>query len=157
MSRDKLITPEAYCAAFETWLHVGMQAHRMRRLDDDEAGLWADVIRLGCKYVRRTFNAPVEANVICHSLHIWLKGVRDGMRAMGSEDKAQMVAGLVTAVEHSNLLARLIYGQEPLRTVMCPKHKGKWSGCNFSKEPCACQCGADVTGWLPLPASGATK
>lgn len=51
----------------------------------------------------------------------------------------------------SNALARLIYGDLPLRTEPCPVHKGRWSGCKFDGGPEACECqyGYDVTGWLP--------
>lgn len=48
----------------------------------------------------------------------------------------------------SNALARLIYGDQPLRSTPCPTHKGRWSGCEFGKV-CECQDGSDVTGWLP--------
>jgi hypothetical protein len=53
------------------------------------------------------------------------------------------------AIHKSNLLERLIYHHEPLRTEMCPVHKGRWSGCVWENLPCGCQSGANVTGWLP--------
>jgi hypothetical protein len=52
------------------------------------------------------------------------------------------------AIHKSCLLDRLIYAREPLRTEMCPRHKGKWSGCVFEKLECGCQFGSNVTGWL---------
>ena len=59
----------------------------------------------------------------------------------------------------SNLLFRLLYLREPLRTEKCPKHDGRWSGCSWSKPYCDCQKVIDpvtghvvydsnVTGWL---------
>lgn len=46
-------------------------------------------------------------------------------------------------IQKSNLLARVLYGGQPVRTEMCPEHKGKWSGID------CCPHGCDETGWLP--------
>lgn len=55
----------------------------------------------------------------------------------------------------SNLLFRLFYLGEGLRTEKCPEHEGRWSGCHFFHDgPHACQCGYDVTGWLPNERTG---
>lgn len=48
----------------------------------------------------------------------------------------------------SNLLYRLLYLGQPLRTEKCPTHDGHWSGYGWG-DPCACQVGNDITGWLP--------
>ncbi len=48
----------------------------------------------------------------------------------------------------SNLLARLLYGDEPLRETECPEHKGCWQGCVWPSVTC-CPDGSNVTGWLP--------
>lgn len=55
---------------------------------------------------------------------------------------------VLTFATKSNLLYRLIYLGQPLRTKKCPKHDGHWSGCDF-QGTCECQVGTDVTGWLP--------
>ena len=49
-------------------------------------------------------------------------------------------------IRKSNLLGRLLYAKEPLRTRMCPVHKGHYSGeaMFFTKCPHSC----DGTGWL---------
>lgn len=55
-------------------------------------------------------------------------------------------------IQKSNLLWRLIYAGEPVRTTPCPVHKGRWSGCNPPEETgCngACIFEGNVTGWLP--------
>lgn len=44
----------------------------------------------------------------------------------------------------SNLLGRLIYGGEKLRTEECPDHKGRWTG---GLDDCVHGC--QGTGWLP--------
>lgn len=61
------------------------------------------------------------------------------------------LADVRLAIVKSNLLARLIYGGQKLRTRPCPIHKGEWSGC--VPEPCAggCSDGINLTGWLPEP------
>lgn len=46
-------------------------------------------------------------------------------------------------VQKSNLLYRLIYQGEPLRSKKCPEHNGRWSGLGV------CQHGCDLTGWIP--------
>ena len=46
----------------------------------------------------------------------------------------------------SNLLGRLLYAKEPLRTRMCPLHKGHYSGQAMFFEKCPHLC--DGTGWL---------
>ena len=58
------------------------------------------------------------------------------------------------AIRKSNLLHRLFYGGEEVRTKQCPIHKGKWSGCKLPEEmECkgACADGSNVTGWLKPP------
>lgn len=47
-------------------------------------------------------------------------------------------------ISKSSFLDRALYGREPLRTEMCPTHKGKWSGLDFNGE-----CPCSFTGWLP--------
>ncbi|HZS27758.1 MAG TPA: hypothetical protein VFB76_11050 [Candidatus Angelobacter sp.] len=49
-------------------------------------------------------------------------------------------------IKKSNLLGRLLYAKEPLRTRMCPKHKGHWDGKAMFFEQCPHDCGG--TGWL---------
>lgn len=58
---------------------------------------------------------------------------------------------IALAVQKSCLLERLIYAREPLRTEICPRHKGKWSGWVLEKLECGCQFGSNVTGWLKAP------
>jgi hypothetical protein len=51
-------------------------------------------------------------------------------------------------LQKSNLLWRLIYRGQPLRTEMCPLHQGQWSGCAWDPCPHGCSDGNNVTGWL---------
>lgn len=59
-------------------------------------------------------------------------------------------ARLRLKIRKSCLLDRLIHCGEELRTVPCPEHKGKWSGCHFDPCPHGCSIGCGcTTGWLP--------
>lgn len=51
-------------------------------------------------------------------------------------------------IRKSALLDRLLYVGEALRTEMCPKHKGTWSGVAWSENE-GCEHGCGLTGWLP--------
>ena len=50
-------------------------------------------------------------------------------------------------IRKSNLLARLLYDGEELRTEICPNHKGHWDGQAQLFYGCIYGCGG--TGWLP--------
>ena len=74
-----------------------------------------------------------------------------------SESFAESVVHVLMQVGKSNLLWRLIYGGQTLRTTPCPTHKGVWSGCVWpkdAKDACACMDGSNVTGWLPNAPTG---
>ena len=49
-------------------------------------------------------------------------------------------------IRKSNLLGRLLYAKEPLRTRMCPLHKGHYDGEAMFFKKCPHLC--DGTGWL---------
>ncbi len=59
----------------------------------------------------------------------------------------EQVTDTFRMIRKSNLLARLLYAGETLRTVPCPEHKGKWSGVGDCKHGC------QLTGWLPEKAN----
>lgn len=52
-------------------------------------------------------------------------------------------------ISKSNLLARILYNGEKVRTRTCPEHKGRWSGVEWSESRCPHGC--QLTGWLPEP------
>lgn len=57
---------------------------------------------------------------------------------------------LELSIYKSNLLYRLIYAGDELRTKKCPKHDGRWSGCvGFNEVDCGCVYHGNITGWLP--------
>lgn len=107
-------------------------------------------------------NVPVGR--FCESLRAWGEAIRnDDSTDRSGERDARLVAvpalldQLQLPMTKSNLLYRLIYLGEPLRTTKCPTHRGHWSGCSWSHPYCDCQkvifegdvgYGCNVTGWL---------
>lgn len=59
---------------------------------------------------------------------------------------AHEVAHVFLQIRKSNLLARLLYNGEKLRTKMCPEHKGKWTGIEWGNNRCPPNC--QLTGWI---------
>lgn len=82
----------------------------------------------------------------CAALETWAKLARKE-----NIISDQVYLDVRKAIVKSNLLDRLIYGQEKLRTRKCPLHKGKWSGISFDKKcPGLCDStNGNLTGWIP--------
>lgn len=68
------------------------------------------------------------------------------------ESAYDQVTDVFRQITKSNLLARLLYNGEKLRTRECPEHKGKWSGIEWTDNRCPHGC--QLTGWLPEPEDG---
>jgi hypothetical protein len=62
------------------------------------------------------------------------------------EEAAYQVERTFLGIHKSNLLARLLYAGEKLRTKKCPEHKGHWSGIEWSDTVCPHKC--QLTGWI---------
>lgn len=99
------------------------------------------------------FGQPVKpVEKYCESLEIWAKVILEkyeNEKKLGKKSSRgyeEYLHYLLLDISKSNLLARLIYGDLPLRTIPCPEHKGRWSGC-FGE----CSYGCELTGWLPEP------
>lgn len=123
------ITPRAYAQAFLDWARVN--AH----FDDDER---ADARAIAERVLGQLNpDATVEITLLC--------------KAAQATPRKHLAS---VAVSKSALLWRLIYEQEPLRTVECPVHKGRMNTgmyCGLVRPPCVFGC--DGTGWLhELPA-----
>jgi hypothetical protein len=99
----------------------------------------------------------LKAEEFCKAFYTWAEACQkelptdDDDMKQWRKDFAAHWSFIALAVHKSCLLNRLIYGREPLRTEMCPEHKGKWSGYVSEKLECGCQFGANVTGWLQPP------
>lgn len=97
----------------------------------------------------------------CNALDQYAKALREGRETERENFPASPLPPDATAaiIEHwgtisvfvrkSNLLYRLLYLGQPLRTRKCPEHDGHWSGCHPEPCPHGCSVGMDVTGWLP--------
>jgi hypothetical protein len=92
--------------------------------------------------LQKYFKEPVmPVSRYCDALQTWGQAIvdRDGYEA----ELPAAINGVFLAIRKSNLLARLIYGGEELRTRKCPEHEGRWSGIGI------CRHGCGETGWLP--------
>ena len=78
----------------------------------------------------------------CAKLETWMRV----MLQSAAPGRTDHIRATWHAVRKSNLLARMLYGNEALRLTPCPNHLGHYSGQHV--EDCPHGCGH--TGWLPL-------
>jgi len=87
------------------------------------------------------FDEPVRpVSEYCEALETWSRVVCKKYPA-----EARVHSSIRLSVKKSNLLARLIYDGEKLRTRECPIHKGEWNG---QAMLMGCEHKCDGTGWL---------
>lgn len=92
--------------------------------------------------LREHFNGPVmPVSRYCDALRTWSECMIK--RHEYDSEAANALMYVELQIRKSDLLARLIYGGEALRTKKCPVHDGRWSGIT----PCEHGCGS--TGWVP--------
>jgi hypothetical protein len=111
----------------------------------------------------RHHGQPVRsASEYCAALRAWGTAITEKIRRIdtGEEEDphgtassfraiVEVIPHLTLGIGKSNLLWRLIYLNEKVRTTPCPIHKGSWSGWRSPEGPdCACASGLDITGWL---------
>jgi len=104
--------------------------------------------------LRKHYRQPVmPLRKYCEAFQAWARALAENEPATG--DGSRRTDGLVAAtdlvffaIRKSNLLWRLLYAGEKVRTRKCPVHKGRWSGVSHLGT-CSCQAGYNVTGWLP--------
>lgn len=115
----------------------------------------------------RYYREPVlPASRYCAALESWARCVEidNGLRqapegytppkqAQGSGYAADL-GRIFRDIRKSNLLYRLIYKGEVLRTRPCPQHKGRWGGVRAEACPHGCSDGHNITGWLPPEKEG---
>ena len=114
------------------------------------------------------YNEPVRpVSQYCQAFRVWRAALREAIERGDFDERGELglrtkehyqevIDGLAQAelaIYKSNLLARLIYGGQELRTEKCPVHQGHWSGWAWGDE-CECQDGPDITGWLPVKPPG---
>lgn len=108
------------------------------------------------KQLSEHYSEPVmPVRRYCQAFEDWGRALNEN-----GHELSQYVNIMVTAIYKSNLLARLIYGGEKLRTKKCPVHQGTWSGCSFPDDSlpnfgrCECQRNergewdGNVCGWI---------
>lgn len=130
------ITPAQYIQAFETYAQ-----HNVRLADEDRG-----IIRRMLEPLRALDQTtPVPITPLCEQL----MAHADGQHGDETPDKEAMhYYSLRLNVEKSAFLWRLIYLQEPLRTVECPQHKGRQDTAMWCGMGVPCIYGCDGTGWL---------
>lgn len=113
-------------------------------MTDDEA----ETLR---KQLEEHYKEPVRPiSFFCDSIKTWFRCIErrneDGKDGQG-KDYHRQLQFIEIDIEKSDLLFRLIYQGQKLRTQKCSIHKGKWSGIPFPGDECPEGCGH--TGWLP--------
>lgn len=132
--RTPVMPVSRYCASLQAW----------RRAQSDR------VARLRANTFLGIEGPPddLQTQAAKDSYWAWKKSGSYGYQELRElEVELLAIDNLNRRVLKSNLLARLIYGGEKIRTRMCPKHKGVWSGMPSSN----CEHGCQHTGWLPEP------
>ena len=104
------------------------------------------------------FGEPVKPiSQYCDAFRTWHEAIEQAFRrAEDNSYEKRTLESMVVAIREvslmvskSNLLARLLYEGEKLRTEPCPIHQGRWSGCVWGEQRCPhCMSGDNVTGWV---------
>jgi hypothetical protein len=107
------------------------------------------------KRLEQYYGQPVlPLGSFCRAMKVWMdcivKNNTDPVLLEAGADHGKRYFSLLKMVyidiRKSNLLSRLLYAKEPLRSRMCPIHKGHWSGDAMFFNKCPELC--DGTGWL---------
>ena len=110
-----------------------------------------DAQRVELERLSKELHEPVlPLSHFCHAMTTWFHCIEqanerakvEGRGAHG-EAYAEHLGRIELDIRKSNLLARLLYGGESLRSRECPQHKGRWSGIGV------CEHGCGETGWIP--------
>lgn len=101
-------------------------------------------VAVGCEFAKLTGpERGMQIPEYCEVFRTWMRCIREGPSAGEHRDLIEALSLVELAIAKSSLLWRLLCGEETLRTVPCPVHKGVWSG--IGSPPCGCH----NTGWLP--------
>jgi hypothetical protein len=95
------------------------------------------------------FNQPVmPISEYCRGLETWARCIEEANETKQTRHGsayAPVLGELLRDIRKSDLLWRLLYDGQQLRTRKCPLHRGHWAG--VTSEVCPHGCGH--TGWLP--------
>lgn len=163
-----------YCAALETWarcigeralrlekellpnLHDWTENHERTAQAASQRDLYERVkarsalrglIPSGLAVLRGFLSETTRAEILEWAMNSPTSREEEALSQLADfEESAHQVERTSLAIHKSNLLARLLYSGEKLRTVMCPEHKGIWSGIEWSDTVCPHRC--QLTGWV---------
>lgn len=136
----KDIHRDEYLLAFDVWLRVRLENCEEARfvpLFERDQRVWREAVEVARPNLPEGV-APIDT--FC--------AVFDPLVPYTHGHPAQ---ALRLAIDHSDLLCRLLYGGEALRTIRCPEHLGRWSGVEMPAHwPHTNRCphGCGLTGWL---------
>lgn len=144
--REPVLPVSRYCGALETWSRcIGERTIRLQKELLPNFHDWDNDAK---KYTEAAAEQRREFKNADPSLGNPQPLPRD--RALAQlhrhEEFARRVEFVFLQIRKSNLLARIIYEGEKLRTKMCPEHKGEWSGIESSGNICPHKC--QLTGWI---------
>lgn len=127
------------------------------------SNLTAEQVQSMLEQLHEHFAQPVlPVEKYCEAFRAWANAVDEAvLRDPTSEElkgKSERIQAVRLDISKSNMLYRLLYLGEPVRTEMCPIHKGRWSGCVGPERECPhCMSGSDVTGWKTPTAEDRTN
>jgi len=119
-----------------------------------EAQDWRTDERL--ESLAREYGEPVlPLSVVCKAVGTWSRCIvdnnstplaRTGRREQGA-GYCELLEFILHDIRKSNLLGRLLYGKQVLRTRPCPTHQGHMDTEELITGQQGCEC--QGTGWLP--------
>lgn len=104
------------------------------------------------------FHEPVmPVSEYCSAIKTWFRAIEalnNGDDTKNPESRQghtywRFLRSIEIDIRKSNLLYRMIYHGDPLRSEKCPEHQGHWDGQAQMLLGCTYGCGG--TGWLLLP------
>lgn len=140
------ITPRAYLRAFDDYMRVN------RHLTySDRAFISRLLVPIRDAVAVAGDAPPVDTKLLCAMVYNRLDALSDVAEASDPPDEDFIGAASIIRlnVEKSHLLERLIYWQEPVRTVPCPTHAGRQATAVLCGMQPPCPHGCQGTGWLP--------
>lgn len=99
------------------------------------------------KQLAEHYNQPVmPLRKFCTAIRTWFRCIETaGAAGQQGTEYYKYLRSIEIDIQKSNLLGRLIYAGEKLRTIECPEHKGRWNG---SAMLMGCEYNCDGTGYL---------
>jgi hypothetical protein len=146
------LTYREFLDAFDAWASVSFDTPEIRSFERDV--LKAEYARLRASWLERFDVDDATRRAV--------DAMCEASQAMAPTTPSGGFGVFGLRIRKSNLLYRLLYRREQLRTVACPAHKGHWAGYDSQfegeRDYAVCECqylesghwALDVTGWLPV-------